>query len=116
MESAVVVEVAKVGRVVDDYRRILDPSAALGMPAHVTLLYPFIPPQLLDEEGFGAIARALSGVRAFEVIFRHFLWFGEKVLWLVPEPDELQIVSLLAALRVPPWAGDLSRARPWVTR
>ena len=42
-------------------------------------------------------------------------WLVLAATTLVPEPDELQIVSLFA-LRVPPWAGDLSRARPWVTR
>lgn len=55
----------------------------------MTLLYPFIPPSKIDEDVFSAIERALRGLGGFEVAFRHMAWFGEQVLWLTPEPDDL---------------------------
>lgn len=118
-ESAVVAEMAEVGSVVDAYRRILDPSSARGLPAHVTLIYPFIPPLQLDEDGFRAIERALSGVPAFEVTFRQFAWFGEKVLWLAPEPDRLfreMTTRLVGAFpEYPPYEGLIADPIPHLT-
>lgn len=118
-ESAVVVEVAEVGNVVDTYRKILDPSSAWGLPAHVTLLYPFLPPTRLDEDGFRAIERALSRVPAFEVTFRQFGWFGEKVLWLAPEPDrpfrEMTTRLVEAFPEYPPYEGLIVDPIPHLT-
>jgi hypothetical protein len=42
--SAVLVPVPEAERVVSRYRARLDGAAALGVPAHVTVLYPFVPP------------------------------------------------------------------------
>ena len=44
MPSAVVVEVPEAEPLVGAWRLRFDPVAALGMPAHVTLLYPFVAP------------------------------------------------------------------------
>jgi hypothetical protein len=41
--SAVLVPVPEAERVVSRYRARLDGAAALGVPAHVTVLYPFVP-------------------------------------------------------------------------
>lgn len=119
VESAVVVEVAEVGRVVDAHRRVLDPSAARGLPAHVTLLYPFIPPAQLDANAFSAIERALSGLGGFEVLFQRPAWFGEQVLWLAPEPDNafrLMTSRLIAAYPdYPPYGGAIADPIPHLT-
>ena len=40
-ESALVVLVPEAEGVVKPFRDLHDPSAAAGMPAHITLLYPF---------------------------------------------------------------------------
>jgi hypothetical protein len=42
--SAVVVPVPEAEPRVGALRTALDPSAALGVPAHVTILYPFVAP------------------------------------------------------------------------
>lgn len=119
VESAIVVEVAEVGRVVDAHRRVLDPSAAWGLPAHVTVLYPFIPPAQLDEDAFSAIERALSGLAGFEVAFSRTAWFGEQVLWLAPEPDDpfrLVTSRLIEAYPdYPPYGGAIADPIPHLT-
>ena len=48
-ESALVVRVPEAEPVVNRFRAAYDPSAPAGVPAHVTLLYPFKPPDALTE-------------------------------------------------------------------
>ena len=44
-ESAILVPVPEAGPVVGRLRARLDRSASRGVPAHVTVLYPFVPPE-----------------------------------------------------------------------
>jgi 2'-5' RNA ligase len=86
--SALVVLVPEAEASVKPFRDRHDPSAAAGMPAHITLLYPFKPPDEVDEivldrlrqyfARFAPIQFALSAIRRFPV----------EVLYLAPEPDE----------------------------
>ena len=48
-ESALVVLVPEAEAVVKPFRDQYDPSAAAGMPAHITLLYPFKTPDEVDQ-------------------------------------------------------------------
>ena len=43
-ETAVLALVPEVEPVVGEHRRRLDPTTAAGVPAHVTVIYPFVPP------------------------------------------------------------------------
>lgn len=43
-EGAIVVEFSEFDDVLDDHRNALDPSRRWGMPAHLTVLYPFVRP------------------------------------------------------------------------
>ncbi|WP_344297847.1 2'-5' RNA ligase family protein [Agromyces neolithicus] len=84
--SAVVVEFRTLDAQLDVYRTRLDPSRALGVPAHVTLLYPFVPPNRLDVAVWGALGAAIAGVPPFDAEFATASWFGRDVLWLAPTP------------------------------
>jgi hypothetical protein len=44
IESAIVVRIPETERLVGRFRADLDVAAALGVPAHVTVLAPFVPP------------------------------------------------------------------------
>jgi 2'-5' RNA ligase len=87
-DSAVIVAVAQAEPVVATFRAQFDPLAAWGVPAHVTVLYPFMPPSLIDEQVRDEVAEAVASVPAFEVTFAQTAWFADTVLWLVPEPDQ----------------------------
>ena len=67
------------------FRDKYDSSAAAGMPAHITPLYPFKPPAELG-------ADALESLQNCFVPFSYSLAairrFGSEVLYLAPEPDE----------------------------
>ena len=88
IESALVVLIPEAEDLVRDFRRQFDPSAAAGVPAHVTIVYPFKPPFELTAETIAALHDLFSKTASFEVSFT-----GPKrfpgVLYLSPEPDEL---------------------------
>ena len=119
VESAILIKVPQVESLVGKYRRDLDPSAEWGVPAHVTLLYPFLPPSEIDARVLGRIATCVSGHRAFEVQFARAEWFGEEVLWLAPEPDspfrELTATLFDAFPEAPPYGGTIIDPTPHLT-
>ena len=55
--SALIVAVAEAEPLVGEWRLRYD-NALLGIPAHVTLLFPFVPAENVDEALFGEIGRA----------------------------------------------------------
>jgi 2'-5' RNA ligase len=84
--SAVVVPVPEAEPRVGVLRAALDPSAALGVPAHVTVMYPFVPPADIGDGVLAALREVLSAAPAFEIEFSRVAWFGEDVVWWAPEP------------------------------
>jgi 2'-5' RNA ligase len=72
--------------VVGEWRLRYD-NARLGVPAHVTLLFPFVAAEQLNETLFDEL-RALFGAQpAFSVSFPRVSRFPE-VAWLAPDPAE----------------------------
>lgn len=88
IESALVVLIPEAEDLVSDFRNQFDPSAAAGVAAHVTIVYPFKSPIELTPETIAALRDLFSKTASFEVSFT-----GPKrfpgVLYLSPEPDEL---------------------------
>ena len=119
VESAILIKVPQVESLVGRHRRTLDPSEKWGIPAHVTLLYPFLPPSEIDAKVLGRIATCVSGHGPFEVQFACTKWFGEDVLWLAPEPDLLfrgLTATLFAAFpETPPYGGSIADPTPHLT-
>ena len=67
-------------------RRRAIPDAELGLPAHVTLLYPFARHEALDGDLRALLAGVLAGVDAFEFELRGQARWPE-VLFVSVEPD-----------------------------
>jgi 2'-5' RNA ligase len=86
-ESAVVVRIPEAERLVGRLRANLDVAAGLGVPAHMTVIAPFMPPGLIDDGALGLLAAAVGSAGAFEVTFARTRWFGRTVLWLAPDPS-----------------------------
>jgi 2'-5' RNA ligase len=83
--SGLVVAVPEAEAVVGRHRQLLDESAALGAPAHVTVLFPFAAPGALDERALDRVRAAVGAVPAFDYVFGRTDWFGDDVLWLAPD-------------------------------
>jgi 2'-5' RNA ligase len=82
--TALIVAVPEAEPAVGELRLQHDRSAARGVPAHVTILFPFAPHDDVDEDAlrtlfaaFPAFAFALDRVERFE----------DDVVWLHPEPS-----------------------------
>jgi 2'-5' RNA ligase len=83
--SALLVVVPEAEQALASHRLRLDPSAARGVPAHVTVLFPFAPPGNLSDEVLERAASVVATVESFDCAFSRTAWFGEDVLWLEPE-------------------------------
>lgn len=86
--SALIVPVPETERLVTTHRQRLRSSAPSTVPAHVTVLYPFVHPARIGSSTLGELAAVLAGIAAFDCAFSQVKWFGEEVVWLEPKPDE----------------------------
>src|SRR5262249_290767 len=85
IETALVVLVPEAESVVAEHCLRHDPAAADGVPAHVTVLYPFRAG--VDEETAAAVAAIAAAVPAFDVTFHSTARFADGVvLYLEPDP------------------------------
>jgi 2'-5' RNA ligase len=117
-ETALIIVVPEAEPHVSDLRRRFDPSASRGLPAHITVLYPFMPPvdvthvvanQIRDIAlSFAAFSFQLSKVGVFP-----------GALYLAPTPTE-PFVALTAAIarhfpEYQPYGGQFRRVVPHLT-
>jgi 2'-5' RNA ligase len=117
-ESALVVPLPESEPLVGPWRERHDPAARAGMPAHVTLLYPFLAPREVD----AAVEQALEEVVASRPAFPFSLERVGRfpgVLYLAPEPAE-PFVELTEALverwpGCPPYGGQFDSIVPHLT-
>lgn len=86
--SAVLVPVPEAEQAVSRHRGRLDRAAAWGVPAHVTVMYPFLAPSATTAAAMAMLADAVASVTAFDCRFGATGWFGGDVLWLAPWPAE----------------------------
>jgi hypothetical protein len=84
METALIIPVAAAEPAVGAFRERLDQSASFGVPAHITVLFPFLQPAQIDH---AALAALIAGHDSFAFTLAQTRWFGQTVLYLAPEPD-----------------------------
>ncbi|MGH9088891.1 MAG: 2'-5' RNA ligase family protein [Acidimicrobiales bacterium] len=117
--SVLLVPLPEAEPVIDRYRRRLDPTGRQGMPAHVTVLVPFVPPSLLDGAVVAELAALFAAVPPFEYVLRRTGWFESRVLFLAPEPAEpFRRLTFAVAERFPqyrPYEGAFADVVPHVT-
>lgn len=118
-ESAILVPVPEAEPAVGHLRARLDRSAGQGVPAHVTVLFPFMPPAQITAAALSAVAAAVATVPGFDCRFARTAWFGDNVVWLAPEPDG-PFRALTAAVHAafpdyPPFGGQFADVIPHLT-
>jgi 2'-5' RNA ligase len=87
-QTAVIIPVGPAEAAVAKHRIRLDLAASWGVPAHVTVLFPFLPPAEVDDDIVRRLTRVLAAAAPFECSFKTCEWFGEDVLWLAPDRDQ----------------------------
>jgi hypothetical protein len=82
--TALIVAVPEAERAVGAYRLEHDWSAGVGVPAHITVLFPFSSPDAVEE---AAIAEVVAQVPAFVFALTAVERFDDGTVWLRPEPS-----------------------------
>jgi 2'-5' RNA ligase len=83
--SALVVEVPEAEPLVKEWRAKHDWSAQHGVPAHITLLYPFLPTEKVDDRLHADLQALFAAHPAFSYRLTHVARFPD-VAWLAPDP------------------------------
>ncbi|MHC5263983.1 2'-5' RNA ligase family protein [Streptomyces sp. UC4497] len=117
-QSGLIARVPEAEPAVRAWRDRLDPSARAGVPAHVTVLFPFLDEGRIDSSTLAAIGEVIGRHRPFGVRFEHCGRFPE-ILYLVPEPD-LPFRRLTEAVadrwpEAPPFGGQFEEVVPHLT-
>jgi 2'-5' RNA ligase len=84
--TALITDVPEAEPLVYEWRLKYD-NAGLGVPAHVTLLFPFVPVEHFDRILVDELRRLFAAQRAFEFSLPRVDRFPDYA-WLAPEPDE----------------------------
>jgi 2'-5' RNA ligase len=87
--SALIVEVPEAEPLVKEWRAKHDWSAQHGVPAHITLLFPFVPTERIDDGLHAGLGKLFAAHPAFSFSLTHVARFPDEVAWLAPEPAEL---------------------------
>jgi len=111
-----IVEVPEAEEFVAALRFAHDPSAALGAPAHITILFPFVPPESVDE---AAVAELFGRQEAFDYELTGVATFADGATYLTPAPAEL-FLALIDAVAArwpdhPPYEGVFENVIPHLT-
>ena len=85
-ETALVVLVPEAEPVVRALRLKHDPSAAAGVPAHVTILYPFVDASEVTDALRSEVGELVRRRPAFGYRFASLARFDDGTVYLVPEP------------------------------
>ncbi|MER5808511.1 2'-5' RNA ligase family protein [Streptomyces sp. NPDC002033] len=117
-QTALIVRIPEAEPAVRGWRDRLDPSAQAGVPAHVTVLFPFLDESRIDALVYSALADVLGGHQAFDLRFERCGRLPE-VLYLAPEPDT-QLRQLTEAIadrwpEAPPYGGRFAEVVPHLT-
>jgi 2'-5' RNA ligase len=117
-ETVLIVKVPKAEPVAGGWRRRFDPSAAAGIPAHVTVLAPFLDRPLADASVLRELDALIGGHRPFGVEFAQCRRFP-GVLYLAPvPPDPFRALTGAVAGRwpeAPPYRGQFADVVPHLT-
>jgi 2'-5' RNA ligase len=114
--TALIIEVPEVEPAVGALRLAHDTSAARGVPAHVTILFPFADPEAVDE---ARLAELFARFPPFDFVLDGVERFDDGITWLRPEPA-LRFADLTAAVwqqwpEHPPYGGAHDEVIPHLT-
>jgi 2'-5' RNA ligase len=117
--SALIVPVPAAEQLVGSWRWQLDRGARWGIPAHITLVYPFAPPETIDAGAVSRLRALFGGAEPFAFSLVGPRRFGDQVLYLAPSPDEpfrsLTEIIMRDFPDYPPYGGTFREVVPHLT-
>lgn len=117
-ESALVVLVPEAEELVGELRSRYDSSAAAGMPAHITINYPFLPIGSVESDVLSDLNLLFSAYQRFKFSLEATARFP-GVLYFEPHPDR-PFTNLIEAVakrfpESPPYGGVFQKVVPHLT-
>jgi 2'-5' RNA ligase len=116
LRTALIISVPEAEPHVAELRNAHDTSAALGVPAHITILFPFAPADAVDED---AVAELVSSHPIFAFELASVEHFGDDLTYLAPVPAEpfVELTRAVAARwpAYPPYEGLHDDPTPHLT-
>lgn len=117
-ETGLIVSVPAAEPIVAGWRSQFDAAAAAGVPAHITVLYPFLDRDRVDADVLADLAALVAKHQAFDLRLTECRRFP-GVLYLAPEPDTA-LRALTAAItgrwpEAPPYGGQFADVVPHLT-
>ena len=114
--TALIVAVSEAEAALGDIRRQDVASAAHGVPAHVTVLSPFVNSNEIDER---ALAELFAMFPAFPFVLDRIERWDDGIVWLHPEPSQ-PFADLTAVVwqrwpDYPPYEGTIDVVIPHLT-
>ncbi len=117
-EAALIVLVPEAEPLVGALRLQHDPAATLGVPAHITINYPFLPGVDPGEDLYPALSSLFATCTPFQFTFKRAARFP-AVLYLAPEPAAplIRLIDRVAAAfpESPPYGGRFESTIPHLT-
>lgn len=100
------------------YRERHDPGSRVGIPAHITVLFPFLSPVCIDVETLGSLQELFARRRPFGFGLTKLAQFP-GVLYLAPASEE-EFVTLTRVVdarwpEAPPYEGAFDTVVPHLT-
>jgi 2'-5' RNA ligase len=117
-ETALICRVPEAERYISQYRQRFDPSARRNVPAHVTILYPFMAPDLVDASVLATLQGIADSVPCFTYRMAETRRFP-VALYLAPDPEEYFAALTDGVFRAfpdfPPFEGKFETVVPHIT-
>ena len=117
-QTALVIGVPEASGLLADIRMRLDPSAAAGMPEHITLMFPFLDSDQVDPAVLFELGQLFAMVEPFSFRLAATGRFDEGVLYLLPEPERPFVdmtMAIMAAFGTKPYGGAFETVVPHLT-
>ena len=118
IEAALVVIVPEAEPLVGRFRAQHDPAAGWGVPAHITINYPFIPGVKPTADVLKRLSRLFAKIAPVSFTLDHIARFP-KVIFLAPEPAAPFVHLIEQAAQefpdAPPYGGRFESITPHLT-
>ncbi len=117
-ESVLLVPVPEAAPLVHQYRLRYDPAASANVPEHITLLYPFLASDQLDDAVVAKLRAVFKAASPFSFTLHCTAWFEQSILYLAPEPAApfIDLTHRLSqAFGVLPYEGRYPEVNPHLT-
>jgi 2'-5' RNA ligase len=118
-QSALLLPVPAAEAAVGPHRARLDANARDGVPAHITVLYPFLRPAEIGADTLAELSRLFAAVPRFSFTLDRVRWFNQSVVWLGPSDESpfraLTTLASTAYPSCPPYGGAHPDTVPHLT-